>query len=172
MVTSKRFIVFGHMRHGKDAACEYIRDRFGLSFISSSQFACDEFLFEDLKNKYNYVTKEECFNDRVNHRELWYQAICDYNYPVKSKLGSELFKDYDIYCGIRDLEEFEAIMDEGLCDLTIFIDASLRKGLEGSESMKLAKEHADIVIDNNGSLADLHRRLDRLFKSLGYVPLI
>lgn len=171
MNENKKFIIFGHKQHGKDTACEYLRDKYGISFISSSEYACEKFLYKELKDKLGYSSKEECFQDRVNHRKLWYEAIRDYNTPVKTKLATELFKEYDVYCGIRDLEEFNAIIFEGLVDLVIYIDASERKELESSESMKLSKEQADIIIENNGSLQELYYRLDKLFQALGYEPL-
>ena len=58
---------------------EMLRDKFGMTFESSSQAAADIFLYDLLKDKYGYNTPEECFEDRMNHRAEWYEAICDYN---------------------------------------------------------------------------------------------
>lgn len=165
---NKKFVIFGHKRHGKDTVCEYLEKRFGLTFISSSEYACDKFLFDELKDQFNYTNKEECFADRYNHRKIWYECIKAYNTPNLSRLGRELFSQYDIYCGIRDLEEFNVLVYEGLVDLSIFIDASERKELESSESMKLSKRDADIIIENNGDLSELYIKIDRLFIAMGY----
>lgn len=166
----KKFIIFGHAQHGKDAACKYLQDTFGLSYKSSSLFACEKFLFDEMKDTHHYKTIEECYNDRFLHRKYWYEAIVNYNTPIKTRLARELFSQYDIYCGIRDLEEFQAIRNEGLVDLAIFIDARYRMPVESYDSMKLNRGHADIIIDNNKSLEELHGRLYRLFTTLGYQP--
>ena len=162
----RNVIIFGHKQHGKDTACEYLQSQFGVRFISSSFFACQKFLFEQMRGEHGYETIEQCFADRISHRKYWYEAIRDYNTPNKIKLGSQLFAEYDIYCGIRDLEEFEALKAAGLVKLSIFIDASGRLEKESSESMKLDIEHADVIITNNGTLEQFHTKLNRLFQML------
>lgn len=160
----RNIIIFGHKQHGKDTACEYLEAKYGISFASSSHFACQTFLLEQmLAQGFQYETLEECFADRVNHRKYWYEAIRDYNTPDKTRLGSQLFNKHDIYCGIRDLEEFNALKAAGLVNLSIFIDASGRLEKEDAESMKLDIEDADIVITNNGTLEQFCEKLDRLF---------
>lgn len=162
----RNLIIFGHKQHGKDTACEYLESKFGIKYISSSLFACQNFLFEQMRNEYGYATIEECFADRINHRKYWYEAIRDFNTPDKTRLGKQLFKQHSVYCGIRDLEEFDALKAAGLVRLSIFIDASGRLEKESSESMKLDIEHADIVITNNGTLEQFYTKLDRLFFQL------
>lgn len=160
-------IIFGHKQHGKDTACEYLQSKYGVSFASSSYFACEIFLFEQMqKENYGYGSIDECFADRVNHRKYWYEAIRDFNTPDKTRLGKQLFSGHDIYCGIRDLEEFNALKANGLVKLSIFIDASGRLEKESSESMKMDIEHADIVITNNGTLEQFYEKLDRLYAML------
>ena len=72
-----KILILGNGRHGKDTLAELFNKYFGLTFMSSSQASADFFLYNQLKDKYGYTTSEECFEDRVNHREEWYQAICD-----------------------------------------------------------------------------------------------
>ena len=163
----RNFIIFGHKQHGKDTACEYLEDKYGIKFASSSLFSCQLFLFEKMKAEgYGYQTVEECFADRVNHRKYWYEAIRDFNVPDKSRLGKLLFDRHAIYCGIRDKEEFDSLKADGLVHLAIFIDASGRLPKEDPESMKMDIEHADIVITNNGTLEQFYEKLDRLMMQL------
>lgn len=160
-------IIFGHKQHGKDTACEYLEAKYGVSFASSSLFACQLFLFEQMRKEgHSYETIEECFADRVNHRKYWYEAIRDYNTPDKTRLGTKLFSKNDVYCGIRDLEEFQALKAAGMVRLAIFIDASGRLEKEDPESMKMDIEDADIVITNNGTLEEFYDKLDRLYAML------
>lgn len=165
-MTTPRLIVFGDGRHGKDTACEYLRDRFDLPFASSSWVACELFLFDQLKDEYGYRSKEECYEDRHNHRKLWYEAIRNFNDPDLCRLARHLFANYDVYCGIRHHEEFAAIRKEGLADIAVWIDASKRLPPESRESMSLTAKDADVVIDNNGTLEDLYRNLDNTFEAL------
>lgn len=155
-----KICIIGHARHGKDTCAEIFRDVFDLKFEASSKFCCDKFIFDVLKNKYNYSTSEECWLDRVNHRAEWYDLICDYVKDDKSKLTREILEINDIYVGIRAPEEFEA--SKKLFDLIIWIDASKRKPFEDKFSMKLTKEMADIIIENNTTISDFYYKIIRL----------
>lgn len=168
---SGKLIVFGYKEHGKDFACEYLRDHHGLSFSSSSEFACHLFLYDQIKDQFGYQSPEECFADRRNHRQLWYEAIRDYNTPDKARLGRKIFENNTVYCGIRDDQEFEALKNGGFFDLAIWIDASGRLPPEDLSSMKLSSKHADIIVDNNTTKEDLYERLDGLVSQLeGMLP--
>lgn len=163
----RNFIIFGHKRHGKDTACEYLQSKYGIKFAATSFLACETFLFEKMKaDGYNYQTVEECFDDRANHRKYWYETIRDFNTPDKARFGKLVFDKYDIYCGLRDREELNAIRAAGLVQLSIFIDASARLEKEDPESMKLDIEDADIIITNNGTVEQLYEKLDKLFTQL------
>lgn len=162
----QKLVVFGFQRHGKDTACEYLAAHYGLTFAASSMFACQTFLFDQLKPQLGYATIEECFQDRVHHRQTWYEAIREFNAEDRGRLGKAIFAKHDIYCGIRDREEFECLRREGCFDKAIWVDASDRLPPEPSTSMNLTMDDADITISNNGSLSDLYRSLDDLMVSL------
>ncbi|NLC22482.1 MAG: hypothetical protein GX771_11335 [Halomonadaceae bacterium] len=166
-----KLIIFGHQRHGKDTVCEYLEAEYGLTFSASSMFACRLFLYEQIKDRFGYASLEECFEDRVNHRQLWYEAIRDYNATDRARLGKAIFAEHDVYCGIRDREEFECLKREGQFDLAIWIDASQRKPLESTASMTLTRDDADLVINNNGTLIDLMEPVDGLMDRLGIARL-
>lgn len=159
-------IVFGHGRHGKDTVSKLICDYTGMSFISSSEMANQHFLFDKLKSKYGYKSAEECYSDRHNHRQEWYEAIRDFNTPDKTRLAGIIFGSHEIYCGIRDEEEFLAIRAHKMCDLAIWVDASERVALEPESSMKLTKRHADIILDNNGSFSELETKVSNLVRNI------
>ena len=163
-----KLIIFGFKEHGKDTACEYLEKRYGIPFSASSWYACQTFLFDQIKDRFGYKSPEECFEDRRNHRQLWYEAIRDYNQGDRARMGREIFENNVIYCGIRDREEFEALKAEKAFDLAIWLDASKRLPPEDSSSMNLSADFADRVIDNNGTLEDLYRRLDELANEMGW----
>jgi hypothetical protein len=163
-----KLIFFGFKEHGKDTACEYLENVYGVSFSSSSWYACKTFLFNQIKGRLGYKTPEECFEDRRNHRPLWYEAIRDYNRKDRARMGKEIFASHAIYCGIRDNEEFQALTSQGIFDHAIWVDASDRLPPEDESSMNVSRAEADWVIDNNGTREDLHRGLDVLAQEMGW----
>ena len=146
-----KILVLGSKRNGKDSLAELLNEDFGMTFKSSSEMANELFIYDELKSEYNYNSIEECFEDRHNHREEWYEMICDYNKDDKSRLSKDILNKYDCYVGMRDLEEFEESKD--LFDLIIWVDASKRI-LEGDSTNKISIDEAHIVLTNNGTFEE------------------
>tara|TARA_R110002096_G_scaffold228815_1_gene418265 strand:+ start:407 stop:910 length:504 start_codon:yes stop_codon:yes gene_type:complete len=157
-----KLLIIGHGRHGKDTLAEILEDNIGLKFKSSSQAASDIFIFNELKDKYNYKTPQDCFNDRSSHRDEWYNLICNYNKDDKSRLAKGILEINDCYVGMRDKPEIEESMRQGLFDLIIWVDASERLPLESKSSFNIDKSDADIVIYNNGDLQEFVEKVTRL----------
>lgn len=156
-----KLLILGNMRHGKDTFAEILRDDFGLKFISSSQAAADIFIYDTLKDKYGYKTPEECFEDRMNHRQEWYEMICDYNKDDRARLAKGILAMADCYVGMRDRDEITECMNQGLFDLIIWVDASDRLPLEDASSFNIDKSCADIIIENNGTFDQFKAKVHR-----------
>ena len=150
-----KLLVIGHGRHGKDTVCEILQQNYNLSFESSSRFCSKLFIYDMLKDKYGYADEEECYADRHNHRAEWYNAICDFNKGDGARLGREIFKEHDIYCGLRNKREFYAMKNTNVFDCAIWVDRSDHLPLEAKDSMSLEQWMADFTIDNNGDLNEL-----------------
>lgn len=149
---NKKILIIGPARHGKDSLAEIWRDNFGCSFISSSQAASDIFIYKALKLKYGYLTPEQCFEDRINHRAEWYDLIVGYNKDNKTKLAEKILEKSDCYVGMRDREEIEKSRKDGLFNIIVWVDASERMPGESKESFNIDKSCADVIIENNNSL--------------------
>jgi hypothetical protein len=146
-----KILILGTARHGKDTLAELLNEDFGMTFKSSSEMANELFIYDELKTKYGYNSIEECFVDRMNHREEWYLMICGYNMEDKARLSKDIIAHHDCYVGMRDLEEFEASKD--LFDVIIWVDASKR--LPTNEvTNKISIDEAHIVLTNNGTFED------------------
>lgn len=158
--------ILGHCRHGKDTLAEIMNEEYGLTFKSSSQAAADIFLYDTLKDKYGYTTSEECFEDRINHRAEWKQLICDYNKDDRAKLAKGILEHSDCYVGMRDREEINECMRQGLFDIIIWVDASERLPLEDPSSFDIDKTCADIIVENNGTFEQFKEKVLRLGKFL------
>jgi hypothetical protein len=136
------------------------------TFQSSSKFCSELFIFEDLKDQYNYKDEEECYVDRHNHRTEWYNMIHNYCKDDLAKLGRNLFDKHDIYCGLRNKREFFAMQNTGVFDYCIWVDRSIHLEAESTDSMSLEQWMSDFTIDNNGTLTDLLFNLDQLMSHL------
>jgi len=161
-----KLLVIGHGRHGKDTVCEILSEKYNFNFVSSSQFCSRKFIFDYLKDQYGYTTEEECYNDRHNHRQEWYRSISEYCQDDPSRLGKEIFAEYDIYCGLRNKSEFFSMKNQQVFDYVIWVDRSDHLPLEDKASMTLEIWMSNYVIDNNGSLKDLERNIDHLVPTL------
>lgn len=161
-----KILILGNARHGKDTLAELLQDNFGLTFMSSSQASSDFFLYNQLKDKYGYTSPEECFNDRVNHREEWYQSICDYNKDNRARLAGDILSRTDCYVGMRDKAEFDECVKQNLFDIIIWVDASKRIALEPGTSFNIDISDADIIVENNGTFEDFVQKSKRIGKIL------
>ena len=159
-----KIMIIGPDRHGKDTACEYLQNIHGLKFVSATWVALEEIVYSKLQPIYKYATEMECFIDRVNHREEWSKIIKDYNGTDLSRLTSLVFSKSDIYCGLRNVDEYIATVELGIIDRTIWVDSSIRLNSHNSYSStpKELKNYADMIIDNNGTLEQLYTALDEM----------
>lgn len=158
-----KIMVIGNARHGKDSTCNILHDLYRLNFVSSSYFVAEIAVrpyLEQLRTPciprgLHYTDLESCYADRINHRSHWFNAIASYNFNDPARLGRELFKKYDIYCGLRRREEFLALRAEKVFDVCFWVDRSKHEKQEERSSNTLDMSVADYIIDNNGTLEDL-----------------
>ncbi len=159
-IQKPRIMIIGYKDHGKDTAAEYLRKFFNLTFVSSSLFCAEHVVRPALAQQgIVYADVKTCFEDRVNHRSKWFDAICEFNKEDRSRLSCKIFEKYDIYCGLRNRDELVAAKRQNLFDLCLWIDASKRKPPEGKESCTVTPQDADVIIDNNGTLDEMFVQL-------------
>lgn len=152
--------IVGQGRHGKDTLAELLQEFIPeISFTSSSLFLSEKVVFPLMKDQ--YANALECFEDRHtgDNRAFWYNAICDYTKDDPTRASDELFAEHDIYIGIRNIKELNAMRDKYDDVVVIWVDAEQRIGsTEDSSSNTIRKEDADIVVYNNESLEDFRRK--------------
>jgi|688.fasta_scaffold31063_17 hypothetical protein len=156
-----KILIIGNARHGKDTLAEFFNKHFGMTFKSSSHAANELFIFDKLKEEHGYKTLEQCFEDRVNHREKWYEMVRDYNNPDRARLAKEIISMVDCYVGMRDQEEFLASKD--LFDVIIYVDAEGREKKE-KNSFTITKFDADLIVTNKTTLSDFESKAIKLGK--------
>lgn len=152
----------GYGRHGKDTVADLLRDHYGLKIVSSSYFVAEKAVYPVLKDIYKYSSLRECYDDRHNHRQEWFEAIIAYNNPLY-KMSEEIFKENDVYVGIRNHHEFYAAKEAKLFDFAIWVDASIRVGTKESNSSCTVRPYmADFIFDNNGDRLNLIPNLTKI----------
>ena len=166
MKKTPKLLIISHKRWGKDTFAELLEKHYQLKFKSSSLEAANIFIYNELKDKYSYKTPEECFNDRMNHRAEWYNMICEYNKDDRARLAKGILKNSDCYVGMRDRDEINECILQNLFDLIIWVDSSKRLPPESPDSFNIDISCADIIIDNNGTLDDLEKKVKRIGKVL------
>jgi hypothetical protein len=153
-----KILIIGHGRHGKDTVAEMISVKTGLINKSSSRAALDLVVFPAIGCEYK--NKDECFEDRVHRRTLWFDLISNFNKNDPTRLCRHLLETADIYIGMRSKAELEA--SSMLFDLIIWVDASKRLPPEKLDSCSVTAKHAAVIIDNNSGLDSLEKSVHQL----------
>lgn len=168
-----RLMVVGHARHGKDTFADMLCDLSNKIYKkrSSSECAIQYAIWPKLDEIYPayFAEKlrahaiawgfdsayEELYENRFNYRDEWKQLICDYNKDDKTRLMKQLYATSNIYVGIRSKQEFYAGRDEGIFDLSIWVD-NPRVGAE--KTNELNPLDCDLIVNNCGDLEVLEQR--------------
>jgi len=163
-----KIMICGYARHGKDHAAEVIKRWFGLRHESSSNIAMRLFIREGLAVRHGltYATEAECYADRVNHRPLWFDMVCEFNKEDPTRLTRAIFKDWDVYVGIRNVTELRAAKEANLVDLIIWVDGSERLPPENVDSNTITANDCDVTVTNNGTVEEFEDKLVRLFHAI------
>ena len=152
-----KLLIIGHGRHGKDTVAAMLKEEFGLTHLASSEASSTIFVFDALKEKYGYVSVEECFNDRANHRAEWYDLICEYNADDQARLAKDIVERANVYVGMRSQAELDACIEQGVFDAIIGV-MDPRKPLEDIGSMSInVEKYSDIMIYNDSTVEDLRQ---------------
>jgi dephospho-CoA kinase len=161
-----RLLIIGYARHGKDTVAEMLAEDFGFKFISSSEFVGREVLWKGWGES-RYATFDDMFDDRVNWRKHWMDMIALYNTPDKTKTARTMLeRGYDLYVGMRRLDELEA--SRHLFDHVVWVDRSEHLPPEtGSMDITQLNAKADYVIDNNGDLEQLRKNVLIFARDIG-----
>lgn len=151
-----KLLIIGHGRHGKDTVAELLVERLpSLSFKSSSLFAAETVVRPAMEAiGIDYPSLEACYEDRINHRDFWKQAIADFCQPPE-RLALAILAENDIYVGMRTRREFEA--SKHLFDHIVWVDRSTK--LPDDPTCELNMYDADSCIDNNFSMQHLRREV-------------
>lgn len=161
-----KLIIIGDGRAGKDTAAEILHKNFGLNFSSSSLAAAKIFIYDTLKEKYDYKSFEECYADRHTKRDKWFDLITEYNKDNASRLAEQILKDNDVYVGMRSEREILKCKDDGLVDLVVGIyNPRVPKEPKTSNQIDVFK-HSDVVIFNDTTIENFEKKIVAVFGNM------
>jgi hypothetical protein len=160
-----KILILGHGRHGKDTVADIMAEDYGLRSISSSMIATREVVEPYLEENHGllYETIEGCYEDRVNHRQKWFDAISEFNRDDLARLTKMVLEVSDIYVGLRCDKEFYAARH--LFDWVVGVTAFKRKpDLDPTFLAPLSE--CDFILTNDGPEAELRPKVHELMEKL------
>ena len=167
-----KLLIIGHARHGKTEAAKILKRERGFQFKDSSKAAAEIFLYDKLKDKYGYKDFKECYEDRVNHREEWFDNICRFNKKDPARLAKEIMKEADIYCGMRSNREIQKCINDNVFDHIVEIfNPHLPKESPESFDIDFNTLPQRYTIYNDSDLDTLRLRLMELYMKLNIIEL-
>ena len=160
-----KILVMGWKRSGKDTLGE-ILNAHGHRCMSSSAYATDRIMMPYFRSIGTpYISAQACFDDRENHRPIWYQKIEEYNEPTWNRVTREIFAEgYNVYLGMRSPKEM--MKSRHLYTLRAWVDASKRLPPEDISSCGVTANDAEYIIDNNGTLAEFHVEVQKFIQHI------
>ena len=102
-----KVLILGHARHGKDTLAQFLCVNSGLTYTSTSLFLAKQ-IKEIIAPYKSYESVEKCYEDRMNHRPLWFELIKLINLNDPASTAKQILSKWDIYCGMRSIAEFRA----------------------------------------------------------------
>ena len=171
-------LILGDAQAGKDTYATFLRYWYGYKFVPAFSVYEPWLRVELEKLDILYNTRKECYEDRVNHRALWYTLISEYNGEDSTRLTKDILLVSDIYPGIRAIEELHGAID--LFDRVIYINALDRIPAENRSSNDITLDIAQAIwrdqgkhkssfdiVENNHSLMKFVLNIHNAEKSYG-----
>jgi hypothetical protein len=157
----------GKMGSGKDAAGEYLVETYGFERIG---FA--DGLREEVNNALLIGRPKdaiEAMSDDVKAAWTYVQPSQVYKKPTTADMrtilqwwGTEFRRAQDVFTDVRFANE-AALIHKYVGDLILLTGReTANEGIQGHASEDLPEEHVDFVLDNSGSIEELHRGIEYL----------
>lgn len=150
-IATKRLLIVGGGRVGKDEALLYLEAITGLKSAGCTSIYLAKYVAADLG-----ISEEEAYAKRHANRDIQYRignAIRDKDPGI---LLREALQFGDMTGGVRDAEEIVVARAENMFDRIVWIENTR---VPPDPTLKFGKEMADLVIENNGRMRDYYAKL-------------
>ena len=154
-----KIAICGPGRCGKDTAAHWLKANTSLRYSRSTS----EVIVPHVAKKLG-LSVEETYRKRHEFRQLMFETGIELRQNDPAFLARTVLAEGDICNGVRDRREMQAVLDEQLVDLAIWID---RPWLPPDPTMGYGLEMCDIIIPNCWGLVDFIPRIARLARTWG-----
>jgi hypothetical protein len=162
MHDTKRILVVGHGRAGKDTACEYLAAITRLRFAGSTSVYLARHVAARLG-----VSEQEAYRTRHRDRSLWHRVGNEIRRQDPGLLVRESLANAEIAGGVRDREEIAVCRREDLVDLIVWV---ANDRVPHDATVTFGERDCDVTVPNHWGLDEFHRRLLRLARFAGLPP--
>ncbi len=145
--------VVGMGRAGKDTAAEFLARMFQLNPVESSSLTVVPFVAH-MAN----APVDKVYAERHSYREFWKAACHELRRDDVTRLARWCLGTCDFAVGLRGKEELAAVISQGLCALSVWIE----RNVPVDPTVEFTRKDCDIVIDNDESLDKFYPKLLRL----------
>jgi hypothetical protein len=160
-VSTKRLLVVGHGRAGKDTALEHLALITGLKNAGTTSLYLAKYVAEALG-----VPKELAYAERHQNREIWKRIGDEIRQDDPTKLIREALAVGPLTGGVRDIAEVAAARAEGLFDLIVWVQ---NDRVPPDPTVTFTERECDVVIQNNWGLCEFKKRLENMAKFGGFL---
>ena len=115
-----RLVIIGNGDSGKDYAASYIASKSGLRNCGAVSLHMMPYVAEQMR-----MDPVKAYETRREHREEWAEIIDTYRHGDPACIIREMFKGGSIIAGVRRRDEFDCAKEEGLINLTLWIEADV-----------------------------------------------
>lgn len=148
--------IVGMGRAGKDTAGEYLSQTFGLRPVKSSSLNA----LPLVAHMAGADDLDAFYAERHANRGFWIEACNALRADDLTRLARWCLGACDVAVGLRGKHEFAAVMADGVCDLSVWVD----RDVPVDPTVEFAREDCDVVVENRQSLDRFRQRLARLGK--------
>lgn len=145
--------IVGHGRAGKDTAGLYLSDTFRLEPPKSSSLNVVPLVAHMIG-----IDPETAYAERHQNRVFWINACNALRADDLSRLARWCLGVCDLAIGLRGGSEFKAVMELGVCDLSVWIE---NVNVPSDITVEFKRDDCDIIIENNGSIEQFYEKLYR-----------
>ena len=146
----------GFSRAGKDTAGKFLGQVSLLRYIGSLSWVGKGVVASALG-----LCEQEAWDTRHQHREEWYRILNEYRRSDHARLVKDSLMLGEIVVGLRDRDELSECRRQNLLTHTVWID---NPRVAKDPTTTYGPEDCDLVIANDSSIEDFHRKLLSFFR--------